>query len=581
MKIRKFEIENYRNLKNISIEFRDLTIFIGKNDVGKSNILKALDLFFNMLESEDIKELSTSRSEDSGKISGGFDLKDYRIFNEDKSTIKLTGYIQLDPDELTNIFSKGEIELEVSKGKIIRYPTNDTILISVSIRPEKNRKATFEVIYMEIPQLFLFDSSKNKSLILGTDGLYRYEGQGKSIPSILINLIRKKFLKIPAVRNIEAEPITDETARPVETSGKSMANEFLRYEKETSRNKEEIFEQINKDISEIFPSYKRIVSKTEDNQKKVNVYFDKFPSSSVGTGINQLFVSIFDLNSYDHVIIGFEEPEIHLHPKAQRDVFNFLKRISKKKQIVLTTHSSIFTDCSENTRLYLVRKGPENIACIENIEEKEKFKLIKYELGARNYDLFFYDFVIIVEGDTEEKAIPILINSRGKNISKLGGTLINIRGKDRLGRIQEFLTYIKNSDVKFFIIVDNEDGVKERMDDMTRQKLLTSDNYHIWSKGTFVDCFDERHVIQAMKNLYPKKFDMTEKQIKDQKDKGIPTEKILRKYLYERELGELNKPALGEEIALIIKEEITKEKERKETEIEKIIGHIFQLFSLN
>ncbi|HOW24503.1 MAG TPA: AAA family ATPase [Bacteroidales bacterium] len=46
--IDSIEIQFYRSLKDCRIEnLKDLNIFSGKNDSGKSNIIKALDLFFN------------------------------------------------------------------------------------------------------------------------------------------------------------------------------------------------------------------------------------------------------------------------------------------------------------------------------------------------------------------------------------------------------------------------------------------------------------------------------------------------------------------------------------------------------
>ena len=47
MKLLKAEISNYKSLKNVEIEFGNLTIFIGKNSHGKSNFVEALYLFFN------------------------------------------------------------------------------------------------------------------------------------------------------------------------------------------------------------------------------------------------------------------------------------------------------------------------------------------------------------------------------------------------------------------------------------------------------------------------------------------------------------------------------------------------------
>ena len=46
--ISKISIEYYRSLKKVSIkDINHLNVFSGINDIGKSNVLKALDAFFN------------------------------------------------------------------------------------------------------------------------------------------------------------------------------------------------------------------------------------------------------------------------------------------------------------------------------------------------------------------------------------------------------------------------------------------------------------------------------------------------------------------------------------------------------
>ena len=41
-------LQNFRRYSNaVTIEFENLTAFVGKNDAGKSSILEALDIFFN------------------------------------------------------------------------------------------------------------------------------------------------------------------------------------------------------------------------------------------------------------------------------------------------------------------------------------------------------------------------------------------------------------------------------------------------------------------------------------------------------------------------------------------------------
>lgn len=48
MKIKRLTIKNFRGYRGeTSIEFENLTAFVGKNDIGKSSIMEALDVFFN------------------------------------------------------------------------------------------------------------------------------------------------------------------------------------------------------------------------------------------------------------------------------------------------------------------------------------------------------------------------------------------------------------------------------------------------------------------------------------------------------------------------------------------------------
>jgi predicted ATP-dependent endonuclease of OLD family len=50
MKIKSLEIGNWRSIKSLQLELRDLTLFIGQNNNGKSNILNALLFFFGEIK---------------------------------------------------------------------------------------------------------------------------------------------------------------------------------------------------------------------------------------------------------------------------------------------------------------------------------------------------------------------------------------------------------------------------------------------------------------------------------------------------------------------------------------------------
>lgn len=57
MKIVSLTLENFRSYRNpVTLSFNDLTVLIGKNDIGKSSILEALDIFFEnrKIDSDDV-----------------------------------------------------------------------------------------------------------------------------------------------------------------------------------------------------------------------------------------------------------------------------------------------------------------------------------------------------------------------------------------------------------------------------------------------------------------------------------------------------------------------------------------------
>ena len=46
MKLRDIEIDKFRTIDNLSASISDMLIMVGENNCGKSNILRALELFY-------------------------------------------------------------------------------------------------------------------------------------------------------------------------------------------------------------------------------------------------------------------------------------------------------------------------------------------------------------------------------------------------------------------------------------------------------------------------------------------------------------------------------------------------------
>lgn len=58
MKIKNIEITNYKTIRKLSVDFyNDITLIVGKNNIGKSNVLKSIEIFFAYLEKGKSSEL--------------------------------------------------------------------------------------------------------------------------------------------------------------------------------------------------------------------------------------------------------------------------------------------------------------------------------------------------------------------------------------------------------------------------------------------------------------------------------------------------------------------------------------------
>ena len=105
-------------------------------------------------------------------------------------------------------------------------------------------------------------------------------------------------------------------------------------------------------------------------------------------------------DSLNKFIWAFDEPETHLYPRAQREFFDTLNKISKGNvQTLISTHSTIFIDKSNLDKINSVIQEEGGYSTINSCEDVEA---IHSSLNVKNSDFLFHDKFLIVEGDTEQ-----------------------------------------------------------------------------------------------------------------------------------------------------------------------------------
>lgn len=123
----------------------------------------------------------------------------------------------------------------------------------------------------------------------------------------------------------------------------------------------------------------------------------------------------------DSVIFAMEEPELFLHPHAQRRLAAALREISKtdQHQVFLCTHSTHFVDLTHYKEMAIVGKDNPKVGsylrqCTKELfdgediqEQKDRFHMAQW-INPERGEIFFSRRAIFVEGETERVLLPYL-----------------------------------------------------------------------------------------------------------------------------------------------------------------------------
>ncbi len=161
----------------------------------------------------------------------------------------------------------------------------------------------------------------------------------------------------------------------------------------------------------------------------------------------------------------FEEPELFLHPQAQRELFSSLVKLSKdESQVILCTHSSSFLDLEHHNSICIVKKennkeGTKILQYIDDIfhdlQEKKKFNL-SYWINPERSELFFAKKVILVEGQTDKTVIPMLAKSF--NVFRYDFTVIDCGSRDN---IPLYVNLLNKFRIKYCAVYDKDHQSKK------------------------------------------------------------------------------------------------------------------------
>lgn len=233
-----------------------------------------------------------------------------------------------------------------------------------------------------------------------------------------------------------------------------------------------------------------------------------------GTGEQQVLLMAFakafmQTFGSDAVVLILEEPEAHLHPLAQRWLKEYIYDMCESGiQIIPSTHSADFVDPGNLegvVRVWKDQKGITNTTqlssqdlvnqCIKMGVSKERIsalgisKFYQAKLNPAIVKGLFANKVLLVEGPTEDQALPIFFERARFSLAANGLEMICCGGKGNIPSLYRLFTAFK---ITCFCLFDGDESAcnnKELSNLLGIRKMtlgiasfFTGDNYAYFSK---------------------------------------------------------------------------------------------------
>ena len=461
MLLEEFSVTNYRSITSAhKIPLKDSTVLIGKNNEGKSNILKALQVAMNLLQDHangTINKGVWTAPTDNRRYEW---KRDFPIqFQQRKNNIQTVFKL---------VFLLNDTEILEFK-KEIGCNLNGSLPLHIKIGKENET------------EIKVVKTGKNtKSL----------STQSAKIAKFIAHKIH--FNYIPAIR-------TDDEA--LELISAMVSRELRALEKEdeylnalatiTSLQKpilNNIAERVHKALSEFLPNIKSVQIDIPESARRVAfrrdfglIIDDGIPThiELKGDGVKSLAV-LGLLKSHNlrngASILAIEEPESHLHPGAIHQVNEIIEALTKEYQVLISTHNPLFVNRTSPKSNIIVDSG--NAVPAKNISS------IRDLLGIKASDnLTNANFVLVVEGAEDIVALKAILPVQSESIAKaLKNNLLVIEEIGGASNLSYKLSMLKNSLCLTHVLLDNDQAGK------TAYAKASSAGLADVSSVTFVNC---------------------------------------------------------------------------------------------
>lgn len=419
MQITYLGIKNFKSIQELEIcDIESALILVGKNNTGKTVVLDAIRA-----------------------VTGDFTVTE-RHFNEKKQNIEIAMTLALSKDDLQMFHERGIVsqykryELwEKEFGEKLPSFVNGELHFVCTFN--HNGKVCYEdgthknnrYIREVLPKIHFIDTTRNlrsfqEDLLLfqKSDDLVQMKNNTCIFDASrtcnhcfnCIGLINKKRPEDLAVY---------ETARLLEY--KMYQINMSDFSKKVNQNYhknggvEDISYHLSCDVDEMFHIN---VDAWHEHSKHLS------PVEQLGNGMKSIYMlSLLETYIEDQTcmpsIIVVEYPELFLHPSLQKTAAEILYKLSKKNQVIFTTHSpNMVANFTRGQICQMVMEKSGYSVARQNAD----IDAILDDLGYSANDFLNVDFVFIVEGKQDKSRLPLLLNKYYSELKDESGNLSRI-----------------------------------------------------------------------------------------------------------------------------------------------------------
>lgn len=465
MRILKLIAKNFRTLEDVEIKFNNYyTAISGKNNSGKSNVIRAISAIFSNYDLPFIFELEGLRI--FRDISAKKDLTNWKA--KDKPELIISATFEINSKFDSGIYKF--LEEFILKSENIIDDQSVELTIQISNKSEEGKKNEVSITYkgIEITDSYQRDEILRKIRSLPCSLFHNSTKYG--------NISFTGASKYDTINEFLSEEDKEVITKKKDDLVSHIKNRLKKQQKEFSSFLGRLEEKYEVGLSISEPSLTQNSINISLKEKGGDIDLDDWGSGTRNRTIiflkllNAKRVKESESNS-DKItpFVIIEEPESFLHPSAQAEFGRVLQDIAEelKIQVIVTTHS-----------VYLLnhKQAESNILLDRPVESGNKLKgsFLVDTSGEKWYEPFALtlgingddfgplkttifsqkDEIILVEGETDKKYLELLKDDQhGDNKLTFKGDIFPYGGADNL-KNNVLLRFIKGRFTKFLITVD-------------------------------------------------------------------------------------------------------------------------------